>query len=124
MIDLKVFFLIFLIFSFFQNPIPTNKPNVDPKRPPRPVNVTTNVKLSPTVANNINVSWCSEFSRIFVLSAYLVKKLSSDQLLHRLKTKGVKPADFTRGLSEFFRFFTFLLNLSPFGTSTIFIKHF
>ncbi|XP_055379728.1 E3 SUMO-protein ligase PIAS3 isoform X3 [Condylostylus longicornis] len=80
------------------NPIPTNRPNVEPKRPPRPVNVTSNVKLSPTVTNNVTVQWCPDFSRGYVFSAYLVRKLTSAQLLHRMKTKGIKPADFTRAL--------------------------
>ncbi|XP_031617888.1 E3 SUMO-protein ligase PIAS2 isoform X2 [Contarinia nasturtii] len=80
------------------NPIPTNKPGVEPKRPPRPVNITTNVKLSPTVANNINVSWCTDFNKGFVISAYLVKKLTSSQLLTRMKAKGSKPVEFTRSL--------------------------
>lgn len=73
---------------------------MEPKRPPRPVNITANVKLSPTVANHISVSWCAEYTRAYVVAAYLVKKLSSAQLLHRMKTKGIKPADVTRGLSE------------------------
>lgn len=90
------FFLLYI-----KNPIPTNKPGVEPKRPPRPVNITTNVKLSPTVANNISVTWCTDFNRGFVISAYLVKKLTSAQLLQRMKTKGIKPADYTRALSEF-----------------------
>lgn len=34
-----------------QNPVATNKPGVEPKRPPRPVNITPHVKISPTVAN-------------------------------------------------------------------------
>ncbi|XP_055915871.1 E3 SUMO-protein ligase PIAS2 isoform X4 [Eupeodes corollae] len=80
------------------NPIPTNRPNVEPKRPPRPVNVTSNVKLSPTVTNTITVQWCPDFSRGYCIAAYLVKKLTSSQLLHRMKTKGIKPADYTRGL--------------------------
>lgn len=54
------------------NPIPTNKPGVDPKRPPRPVNITQNVKVSPTVANVISVQWQTEFNRGFVISCYLV----------------------------------------------------
>lgn len=87
------------LFRYWQNPIPTNKPGVEPKRPPRPVNITTNVKLSPTVANNISVQWCTDFNRGFVISAYLVKKLTSSQLLHRMKSKGIKPADYTRALS-------------------------
>ncbi|CAO1339167.1 unnamed protein product [Diamesa serratosioi] len=80
------------------NPIPTNKPGVDPKRPPRPVNITQNVKVSPTVANVISVQWQTEFNRGFVISCYLVRKLTSEQLLQRMKIKGIKPSDFTRGL--------------------------
>lgn len=85
-----------------QNPIPTNKPGVEPKRPPRPVNITTNVKLSPTVANNINVSWCTDFNKGFVISAYLVKKLTSSQLLQRMKAKGIAPVESTRSLSMYY----------------------
>ena len=40
-----------LTSNIFQNPIATNKPGVEPKRPPRPVNITMHVKISPTVAN-------------------------------------------------------------------------
>ncbi|XP_058455497.1 E3 SUMO-protein ligase PIAS2 isoform X2 [Malaya genurostris] len=80
------------------NPIPTNKPGVEPKRPPRPVNITPNVKLSPLVANHIAVSWCTEYNRGYAAACYLVRKLTSTQLLQRMKTKGVKPADYTRGL--------------------------
>lgn len=80
------------------NPIPTNKPGVEPKRPPRPVNITPNVKISPLVANHIAVSWCTEYNRGYVAACYLVRKLTSAQLLQRLKTKGVKAADYTRAL--------------------------
>uniref|UniRef100_A0A1I8P4X5 SP-RING-type domain-containing protein n=1 Tax=Stomoxys calcitrans TaxID=35570 RepID=A0A1I8P4X5_STOCA len=80
------------------NVIPTNRPNVEPKRPPRPVNVTSNVKLSPTVTNTITVQWCPDYTRGYCIAVYLVKKLTSAQLLQRMKQKGVKPADYTRGL--------------------------
>ncbi|KAH8258472.1 hypothetical protein KR038_012031 [Drosophila bunnanda] len=80
------------------NVIPTNRPNVEPKRPPRPVNVTSNVKLSPTVTNTIMVQWCPDYTRSYCLAVYLVKKLTSAQLLQRMKTKGVKPVDYTRAL--------------------------
>ncbi|XP_058054424.1 E3 SUMO-protein ligase PIAS2 isoform X2 [Anopheles bellator] len=80
------------------NPIPTNKPGVEPKRPPRPVNITPNVKLSPVVANHITVSWCTEYNRGYAVACYLVRKLTSVQLLQRMKSKGVKPADYTRAL--------------------------
>lgn len=83
------------------NPIPTNKPGVEAKRPPRPVNITPNVKLSPTVQNQLHVTWCMEFNRSFVISLNLVKKLTSSELLHRLKCKGLKPAERTRSLSKY-----------------------
>ncbi|XP_042232113.1 E3 SUMO-protein ligase PIAS3-like isoform X2 [Homarus americanus] len=79
-------------------PIPTNKPGVEPKRPSRPVNVTALCRISPTVTNRIQVSWASEYGRCYVISVYLVQKLSSDDLLQRLKNRGAKIADFTRSL--------------------------
>ncbi|KAI4496137.1 hypothetical protein M0802_008004 [Mischocyttarus mexicanus] len=80
------------------NPIPTNKPGVEPKRPPRPVNISPLVKLSPMVGNQIHVSWSSDYGRRYAIAVYLVRKLSSLELLTRLKTRGVKHSDYTRGL--------------------------
>ncbi|XP_075215538.1 E3 SUMO-protein ligase Su(var)2-10 isoform X2 [Lycorma delicatula] len=80
------------------NPIPTNKPGVDPKRPPRPVNVTNFVRLSPTVANHVNITWAAEYGRGYAVGIYLVRKLTSSQLLQRLKGKGIRHADYTTGL--------------------------
>lgn len=84
----------------FQNPIPTNKPTPEPKRPPRPVNISSLVKLSPTVANTIHVTWAADFTRAYVLSVFMVKKLTSAELLARLKSKGTKNPDYTRSLSK------------------------
>ncbi|RXG58902.1 E3 SUMO-protein ligase PIAS1 [Armadillidium vulgare] len=61
------------------SPIPTNKAGVEPKRPSRPVNVTSLCRISPTVTNRI-------------------MKLTSEDLLQRLKSKGPRLADFTRSL--------------------------
>ncbi|XP_041984954.1 E3 SUMO-protein ligase PIAS3 isoform X2 [Aricia agestis] len=80
------------------NPIPTNKPTPEPKRPPRPVNISSLVKLSPTVANTIHVTWASDFTRAYVLSVFMVRKLTSTELLQRLKNKGTKNPDYTRSL--------------------------
>ncbi|KAM3956696.1 LOW QUALITY PROTEIN: E3 SUMO-protein ligase Su(var)2-10 [Aphomia sociella] len=80
------------------NPIPTNKPTPEPKRPPRPVNISSLVKLSPTVANTIHVTWAADFTRAYVLSVFMVRKLTSAELLQRLKNKGTKNADYTRSL--------------------------
>ncbi|XP_014218502.1 E3 SUMO-protein ligase PIAS2 isoform X2 [Copidosoma floridanum] len=80
------------------NPIPTNKPGVEPKRPPRPVNISPLVKLSPTVANQISVTWSADYGRRYAIAVYLVKKLTSSELLMRLKNRGCKHSDYTRGL--------------------------
>ncbi|XP_012935664.1 E3 SUMO-protein ligase PIAS2 isoform X3 [Aplysia californica] len=80
------------------NVIPTNKPNVEPKRPGRPVDITSLCRLSPTVSNAITVSWATDFTRSFCMSIYLVKKLSSDILLHRLKQFGNRHSDHTKAL--------------------------
>jgi len=81
------------------NPIPTNKPGVEPKRPPKPVNITSLCRLSPTVANQIHVTWSSDISgRGYVVAVYIVHRLSSTDLLQRLRNKGVRPAEYTRGL--------------------------
>ena len=49
---------------FFQNPIPTNKPGAEPKRPSRPVNITYVCRISPTVSNHINVTWSADPSTV------------------------------------------------------------
>jgi len=80
------------------NPIPTNKPNVEPKRPPRPINITPLCKLSPTVANAVNVKWAADYGKGWVVGIWLVEKLSSGDLIERLKNKGAHGADETREL--------------------------
>ncbi|KAF4521243.1 hypothetical protein B566_EDAN008444 [Ephemera danica] len=82
------------------NPIPSNKQGVEPKRPPRPNNITPLLKLSPTVANHISVTWAPEYGRNYTISVYLVRKLSSSDLISRLKTRGVRQSDYTRGLTN------------------------
>ncbi|KAK2157803.1 hypothetical protein LSH36_184g04002 [Paralvinella palmiformis] len=80
------------------NPIPTNKPGVEPKRPSRPVNITTICRISPTVPNHINISWASELGRSYCVAVYLVRRLTSDILLQRLKQTGTRHPDHTRAL--------------------------
>jgi len=45
------------------NPIPTNKPGVEPKRPPRPVNITSLCKLTPILPNNVVIKWGAEYGK-------------------------------------------------------------
>jgi len=80
------------------NPIPTNKPGAEPKRPPKPINITALCKLSATTANCVNVSWAVEVGRGYTVSVYLVDKLSYVDLLQQLKTKGHRQPDYTRAL--------------------------
>ena len=80
------------------NPIPTNKPNVEPKRPPRPINITPLCKLSPILANTVSVKWAADYGKGWVVGIWLVEKLSSEQLLERLTSKGKRQPEFTREL--------------------------
>lgn len=63
------------------NPIPTNKPGVEPKRPPRPVNITSLCRLSPTVANQINVTWASDMGGRGYVPLYFNSFLKVPQLV-------------------------------------------
>lgn len=89
-------------FCCFQNPLPTNKPGVEPKRPSRPVNITQYCRLSPVAANQISVSWnTSDFARAFTVGVFLVKQLNSAILLDRIKKKGIRNPDFTRAIGMY-----------------------
>ena len=52
-------------FAFcLQGYLPPTKNGVEPKRPSRPINITSLVRLSTTVPNTIVVSWTSEIGRV------------------------------------------------------------
>jgi len=80
------------------NPIPTNKPGVEPKRPPKPIDITSLCKLSSTVPNFVNVTWAVEVGSGYTVSVYIVDKLSSTDLMDELKKKGKRHSDYTRAL--------------------------
>jgi len=80
------------------NPIPTNKPNVEPRRPPKPIDLTPLCKLSPTLPNTVNVKWATEPGKGWVIVLDLVEKLTSDQLLERLVQKGTRESEYTRDI--------------------------
>ena len=52
------------VATTFQNPIPTNKPGAEPKRPNRPVDITKISRLSNTVTNSMSVSWAVEENKV------------------------------------------------------------
>jgi len=78
--------------------IPTNKPGAEPKRPPKPINITALSKLVSTGPNNVTISWAVEIGKSYTVSVYLVDNLTHQDLLNRLKDKGERHADFTTAL--------------------------
>ncbi|NP_001161630.1 PIAS-like protein [Saccoglossus kowalevskii] len=79
--------------------LPQAKIGQEPKRPSRPINVTGSTRLSPTVPNQIHVSWAADFGRGYAIAVRLVKQLNADILLQRLKSsKGVRNADHSRAM--------------------------
>ncbi|KAK0426188.1 hypothetical protein QR680_009578 [Steinernema hermaphroditum] len=78
------------------NIIPTNKPNVEPKRPSRPVNVTT--YISPALnKHTITVEWSSD-KRFWAVGIYHVERLNSAILFTRLTNDArfMRPLNVTR----------------------------
>ena len=82
------------------NPIPTNKPNVEPRRPPKPVDITPLCKLNPALANTVSIKWTVDHGKNWVLTINLVEKLTSSQLLSRLQDKGSRKKEFTREMIQ------------------------
>ncbi|XP_044528500.1 E3 SUMO-protein ligase PIAS3 isoform X1 [Gracilinanus agilis] len=78
--------------------LPPTKNGAEPKRPSRPINITSLVRLSATVPNTIVVNWSSEFGRNYSLSVYLVRQLTSVTLLQKLRAKGIRNPDHSRAL--------------------------
>merc|ERR1739848_40884 len=73
-------------------------PGVEPKRPPKPVNITPLCKLSPILPDVVIVKWATEYTKQWVVGIWLVMKLTSDDLLDRLKKKGTRDPAYTKGL--------------------------
>ncbi|GIY85243.1 hypothetical protein CEXT_111391 [Caerostris extrusa] len=80
------------------NPIPTNKPGAEPKRPRNPIDVSHLVKKTATEANEVSISWASSTGKPYVLGVFLVRKLTSTQLIRRLKGIGVRNPDHTTAM--------------------------
>ncbi|KAL2094059.1 hypothetical protein ACEWY4_011371 [Coilia grayii] len=78
--------------------LPPTKNGVEPKRPSRPINITSLVRLTTTVPNTIIVSWTSEIGRSYSMAVYLVRQQSSSVLLQRLRSKGIRNPDHSRAL--------------------------
>ncbi|TRY81800.1 hypothetical protein DNTS_023123 [Danionella cerebrum] len=77
---------------------PPPKNGVEQKKPGRPLNITSLVRLSSAVPNQIVVSWAPEIGKTYSLSVYLVRQLTSPLLLQRLRMKGIRNPDHSRAL--------------------------
>uniref|UniRef100_A0A6I8QR97 Protein inhibitor of activated STAT 2 n=1 Tax=Xenopus tropicalis TaxID=8364 RepID=A0A6I8QR97_XENTR len=72
------------------------KNGVEQKRPGRPLNITSLVRLSSAVPNQVSISWASEIGKNYSMSVYLVRQLTSAVLLQKLKMKGIRNPDHSR----------------------------
>ncbi|XP_053725973.1 E3 SUMO-protein ligase PIAS2 [Synchiropus splendidus] len=77
---------------------PPPKNGVEQKRPGRPLNITSLVRLTSAVPNQISVSWAPEIGKTYSISVYLVRQLTSPLLLQRLRMKGIRNPDHSRAL--------------------------
>uniref|UniRef100_A0A1A8GCT2 Protein inhibitor of activated STAT, 2 n=1 Tax=Nothobranchius korthausae TaxID=1143690 RepID=A0A1A8GCT2_9TELE len=77
---------------------PPPKNGVEQKRPGRPLNITSLVRLSSAVPNQISVTWAHEIGKTYSMSVYLVRQLTSPLLLQRLRMKGIRNPDHSRAL--------------------------
>ncbi|XP_069505500.1 E3 SUMO-protein ligase PIAS4 isoform X2 [Ambystoma mexicanum] len=75
---------------------PSNKPGVEPKRPCRPINLTNLMYLS-SATNRITVTW-GNYGKCYSVGLYLVRQLTSAELLQRLKTIGIKHPELCKTL--------------------------
>lgn len=79
--------------------IPSNRPQVEGKRPSKPVDITSLCKLSPTGDNEIVVQWTADTGgRHYVIIVDLVKRLNSDVLMKRLISNGTTQSSTTRSM--------------------------
>ena len=67
---------------------------------PGPINITEYLKPSVLSTNEKSCEWEKEFFREHVISCYLVCDVACDQLLQKLRHKGVVKKDYTTRLSN------------------------
>ena len=81
-------------------PVPANRPNMEAKRPPKPLIITSLCKLNTkSCLNQVTVSWVPRKEDTpYSLSIYLVEKLTPDDLLRKLKSRGQRDPAVTRSV--------------------------
>ena len=79
------------------NPVP-GKDNSEPKRPPKALDISKMVKLTPSMPNKVSVKWASDSGKGWVVTLNLVESLTATQLLDRLVQKGSRNSSFTKDI--------------------------
>ncbi|XP_063356649.1 E3 SUMO-protein ligase PIAS2-like [Pelmatolapia mariae] len=74
------------------------KNGMEQKSPGRPLNITSLIKHTSSVRNTISVTWAPEIGKIYSMSVYLVRQLTSRLVLQRLRMKGTSNPDHSRAL--------------------------
>lgn len=74
---------------------PNTRPGTETRRTPRPINCTQVLKLNPNLVNPITINWTPD-AKTYVMAMFLVKKLTSDILLQKLKDKGGRSSEETK----------------------------
>ncbi|XP_070600120.1 E3 SUMO-protein ligase PIAS4 isoform X1 [Erythrolamprus reginae] len=75
---------------------PSNKPGVEPKRPCRPINLTHLMYLS-SATNRITIIW-GNYGKSYSVGLFLVRQMTSSELLQRLKNIGIKHQELCKAL--------------------------
>jgi len=80
-------------------PVPSNRPNMEAKRPPKPLIITSLCKLNTkSCLNQVSVSWSPVPDASHTVSIYLVEKLSPSDLLKQLVGRGQRDPEITKAL--------------------------
>lgn len=81
-------------------PVPANRPNLEAKRPPKPLIVTSLCKLNTkSCLNQVSVSYATaKDGTKHTVSIYLVEKLTPSDLLRALKNKGQRDQSITKNV--------------------------
>ena len=81
-------------------PVPANRPNLEAKRPPKPLIITSLCKLTTkSCLNQLSVTWVPRKDDTpYTISIYLVEKLTPDDLLKKLKLRGQRDPQVTKNV--------------------------
>lgn len=74
---------------------PNTRPGTETRRSARPINCTQLVKLSPVNNNVVIINWTPD-AKNYIMAMYLVKKLTSEALIQKLKDKGGRSSEETK----------------------------